>query len=93
MASFVVALGLLEIVDALFEGVEIGEHQLGLDGLDIGERGDLAFDMGDVGILKAAHHMCYCIDLADGGEELVAETFTLDAAHEAGDRRMSAASG
>ena len=87
LGFLVVALGLLgQIVDALFEAVEIGQHQLGLDGLDIGERSDLALDMGDVGILKAAHHMRDRIDLADGGEELVAEAFALGrAAHEAGD--------
>src|SRR5882672_184689 len=40
--------------------------------------------MGDVGILKAAHHMSDRIDLADGGEKLVAETFALrGAAHQA----------
>ena len=45
----------------------------------------LAFDMGDVGILKAAHHMRDGIDLADGGEELVAEAFALrGAAHQPG---------
>ena len=87
LGVLVVALGLLgEVVDALLEAVEIGEHQLGLDGLDIGQRRDLAFDMGDVGILKAAHHMRDRIDLADGGEELVAEAFALGgAAHQARD--------
>ena len=77
---------LVEVVDALFQAVEIGEHQLGLDGLDIGQRRDLAFDMGDVGILKAAHHMRDRVDLADGGEKLVAEALALrGAAHQAGD--------
>ncbi len=87
LGVLVVALGLLgEIVDALFETVEIGEHQLGFDGLDIGQWRDLAFDMGDVGILKTSHHMRDRIDLADGGEELVAEAFALGgAADEAGD--------
>ena len=42
--------------------------------------------MGDVGILEAAHHMRDGVDLADVGEELVAEAFALGgAAHEAGD--------
>ncbi len=42
--------------------------------------------MGDVGILKAAHHMGDRVDLADIGEELVAETLALrGAAHEPGD--------
>ncbi|OIQ67242.1 hypothetical protein GALL_511810 [mine drainage metagenome] len=42
--------------------------------------------MGDVGILKAAHHMGNRINLADGGEKLVAEALALrGAAHEARD--------
>ncbi len=42
--------------------------------------------MGDVGILEATHHMRDRIDLADGGEELVAEALALrGAAHEARD--------
>src|SRR5260221_371369 len=42
--------------------------------------------MGDVGILKAAHHMRDRIDLADGGEKLVAEALALrGAAHQARD--------
>ena len=77
---------LVEVVDALFQAVEIGQHQLGLDGLDIGQWRDLAFDMGDVGILEAAHHMRDRVDLADGGEKLVAEALALGgAAHQAGD--------
>ena len=47
---------------------------------------DPAVDMGDVGILEAAHHMGDGVDLADGGEELVAEPFALRGAlHQAGD--------
>ena len=39
--------------------------------------------MDDIGILEAAHHMGDGIDLADIGEKLVAEAFTLrGAAHE-----------
>ena len=72
--------------DALLERVEIGQHQFGLDRLDVGDRIDLAFDMRDVAILEAAHHMGDGIDLADVGEELVAEALALrSAAHEAGD--------
>ena len=87
LGLLVVALGLLlERSDTLFEAVEVGQHQLGLDGLDIGNRVDLALDMGDVRVLEAAHHMGDGIDLADVGQELVAEAFTAGrAAHEAGD--------
>ena len=87
LGLLVVALGLLlERGDALLEAVEVGQHQLGLDGLDVGDRVDLALDMGDVRVLEAAHHMGDGVDLADIGQELVAEAFALGgAAHEAGD--------
>src|SRR3546814_9683070 len=59
---------------------------LGLDRLGIGDRVDLAFDVGDVAILEAAQYMTDRIDLADMGEELVAEALTLrGTAHQAGD--------
>ena len=77
---------LLERGDALLEGFEVGEHQFGLDRLDVGDRVDAALDMGDVTILETAHHMGDGVDLADIGEELIAEAFALrGAAHEAGD--------
>ncbi len=87
LGVFAGALGLfLQCVDALFQAVEIGQHQLGLDGLDVGDRIDLALDMGDVAVLEAAHHMHDGVDLADGGEELVAEPLAFrGAAHQAGD--------
>ena len=71
---------------AALQAVEIGEHQLGLDRLDVGDRVDAALHMGDVAVLEAAHHMGDGVDLADVGEELVAEPLALrGAAHEAGD--------
>ena len=83
----VAALGfLLHGDDALFEAVEIGEHQLGLDRLDVADRIDAAFDMGDVAVLETAHDMGDGVAFADIGEKLVAEPFALGgAAHEAGD--------
>ena len=81
LGVLVVALGLLgQVIDALLAGFEIGEHQLGLDDLDVGERIDLAFDMGDVVIDEAAHDVRDGIGFADGGEELVAEAFALGGA-------------
>ena len=78
LGVLVVALRLLgEIGDATFEAVEVGEHQLGFNRVDVGDRLDPALDMGDVGSLETSHHMDDRVDLADGGEELVAETFAL----------------
>lgn len=71
--------------DAALEAVEVGEHQLGFDRLGIGHRVDAALDMGNVVILEAAQHMHDGVDLADVGEELVAQPFALrGAAHQTG---------
>ena len=73
-------------VTRLLEALEIGEHQLGLDGLEVGDRIDLALDVGDVVVLEAAHHVGDGVAFADVGQELVAEALALGrAAHEAGD--------
>ena len=72
--------------DAALQAVEIGQHQLGLDRLDVGDRIDPALDMGDVRVLEAAHDMGDGVAFADVGEELVAEALALGgAAHQAGD--------
>ena len=85
---FLVALlGLLdEVRDAPLEAIEVGEHQLGLDRLGVGDRVDAALDVGDVAALEAAQDVDDGVHLADVGEELVAEAFALGrAADEAGD--------
>src|SRR3954451_13327882 len=68
---------LLERDDAPLQAVEVGEHQLGLDRLDVGDRIDRVADMRHVRIVEAAHHMRDRIDLADVAEELVAEPLAL----------------
>ena len=64
---------LLQRDDAPLQAVEVGEHQLGLDRLDVGDRIDRVADMRHVRIVEAAHHMRDRVDLADVAEELVAE--------------------
>ena len=64
---------LLKRVDAALEAIEISQHQLGLDRLDIGDRIDRVADMRHVRIVEAAHHVRDRVDLADVAEELVAE--------------------
>jgi hypothetical protein len=77
---------LLQRFDAPLQAVEIGEHQLGLDGLDVFDRRDPALDVNDVAAGKAAHDVDDGIDFADVGEELVAQTFAARcAAHQPGD--------
>ena len=60
---------------ALFEAFHIGDHQLGLDDIEVCDGIDAAGDVGDVIILKAAQHIEDGVGLADIGKELVAETF------------------
>jgi len=77
---------LFQRVDALLQAIEIGEHQFGFDRSSVGDRIDLALDVGDVAVLEAAQYVRDRVDLADMGEELVAEALALrGAAHEAGD--------
>ena len=81
---------LLRLLDEVrhppLEAVEIGQHQLGFDRLGIGDRIDAPLDMGDVAAFEAAQDVDDRVDLADVGEELVAEPFALGgAADEAGD--------
>ncbi len=60
-----------------FYGGEIGEHQLGVDHLDVAHRIDVAGDMMDVGVFEAAHDLHDGVDFADMAEELVAQPFAL----------------
>ena len=51
---------------------------------DVGDRVDPALDVDDVVVLEAAHHVGDGVDLADVGQELVAEALALGgAAHQA----------
>ena len=58
---------------APFRRFQVGQRQFGVDGLDIGNRIDLAVDVDDVVVLEAAHHMGDGVHLADMGQELVAQ--------------------
>ena len=75
----------LQRLDALFQALQIGQHQFGFDRLGIADRIDFAFDMGDVVVFEAAQHMGDGIHFADIGKELVAQPFAFRrAAHQAG---------
>src|SRR5205823_7517919 len=66
--------------------LEIGEHELGLDGLDVAQRIDAALGVHDALIVVRAHDVYDRVGLADVGEEPVAEALPLmRAAHEPGD--------
>ena len=64
----------------------VGEHQLGLDRLDVGERVDAAVGVRHAGVGVAADDVADRVGLADRGEELVAEPLPLGGAlDQAGD--------
>ncbi len=83
----VAALGLLAVTgDGLFDRRQVGQRQFGADGFNVGDRVDLAGDVDDIVVVEAAHHVDDGIGLADVGQELVAEAFTLaGAGHQTGD--------
>ena len=75
-----------DALQLLLAAVEVGHDQLEVDDLDIALGIDAVGDVDDVLVLEAAHHMGDGIGLADIGEELVAQAFTLrGAGDEAGD--------
>ena len=58
-------------------GLEVGQHQLRRDDLDVADRVEETHRVGDVVFLEATHNVDDCVDFADVGEELVAEAFAL----------------
>ena len=75
-----------EVGAAAFDGFEIGQHQLGLDDLQIGDRIDAVLDVGDVVIDEATGDEGHGVAVADIGQELIAQALALrGAAHQAGD--------
>ena len=86
LGILVAALGFLfQGDDALFQRVQIGQHQFGFDGVGVAHRVHIAFHMGDVAVFKAAQHMDDGVGFADIGQELVAQALALRrAAHQTG---------
>ena len=74
------------LVEGALDLLQVGEHQLGADRVDVAERVDRAGDMHDVVVLEAADDLKDRVDLADVREELVAEALPgACAGDEAGD--------
>ena len=68
------------------ERLQVGEHQLGADRLEVAGRVDPARDVHDVRVGEPAHHLRDRVRLADVREELVAEPLPLAGAlDDAGD--------
>ena len=77
---------LADPVQAALGLLVVGEDQLGLDRLDVGERVDAAVGVRHAGVGVAADDVADRVGLADRGEELVAEPLPLGGAlDQAGD--------
>ena len=68
------------------DGREVGEQQLGVDGLDVALGVDVAVDVHHVLVLEAAHDVGYRVALPYVTQKLVAEPLTgARTAHQPGD--------
>ncbi len=80
--KLLVAAGLLlELGNLLLEGLDVGQDELGHDGLGVARRvnevGAATHLAHDVGVGEVAHDLADGVGLADVGEELVAEALAL----------------
>ncbi len=75
-----------DALDAPLGLLEVGQHQLGLDRLDVGQRVDAALGVDHVLIAMGAHDVDDRVGLADVGQEAVAEALALvRSGHQPGD--------
>ena len=84
---FVAAFHVLgDFLPPLLDGLEVGQHQFGVDDFDVAHRINAAGDVDDVRVFEAAHDLDDGVHLADVAEKFVAQTFAVRRAfHEAGD--------
>ena len=76
----------LGFVERAADGFQVGQGEFGVDRVDVADGIDGAFDVDDVPAAEAADDVEDGVDLADVGEELVAEPLTgAGAADDAGD--------
>ena len=85
-SSFLSAFAALQgAVETALEVFDVRKDQLEVDGLDVTGRIDRAFNMHDVLVIEAADNVNDGVNLADVGQELVAQTLRLAcAAHQTG---------
>ena len=71
---------------AVLDRLQVGQDELGVDGLDVAGRVDPGVDVDHVVVVEGAHHLAHGVALPDGGEELIAQTLPVRrAADDAGD--------
>ncbi|MNT20301.1 hypothetical protein D3C72_1556070 [compost metagenome] len=86
LGFLVAALGaLLDLNATALQALEVGQHQLGFDDLEVRNGVDAVLDVGDVVIDEAARDKGHGVAVADVGQELVAQALALGrAAHQTG---------
>ena len=73
-------------LQGLVHRLQVGQRQLGVDRLDVGDRVHPVADVDDIAILEAAHHVADRVHLSDVGQELVAQALAARrAGHQARD--------
>ena len=76
--QLLVCLGrLARALQTAFQMLDVRKNELEIDGLDVARRIDRALDVNDVLVVEAADNVYDCVDLADMGQELVAQTLAL----------------
>ena len=77
---------LARTLQTAFQMLDVRKNELEIDGLDVARRIDRTLDVNDVLVVEAADNVYDCVDLADMGQELVAQTLALAcAADQTGD--------
>ena len=71
---------LLQLGQRVFDGLQVGEDQLGVDGVDVVGRIDLAVDVHDIIVFEGTHDLADRVGFANVGEELVAQAFAFRSA-------------
>jgi hypothetical protein len=85
---------LLCFLSTTFDSGKISQSELDLNRLNVTKRIDCSFNVNDVLILKATHHLDHRIGFSDVGQKLIPETFTLGrAANEPAMSRNSTVAG
>ena len=63
----------LRAVEHRLDRLQVGQHQLGVDRLDVADRVDAPLDVHDVAVVEAADDVQDRVDRADVRQELVAQ--------------------
>ena len=66
--------------NSFLDTVEVSQGQFGIDNIYVVCWADSAFNMDDVLIVKAAHHVSDCVGFTNSTQKFIAQTFTFGGA-------------